>query len=69
MKEKFDLDDALPGFAQAAALVARAVRAYNELCLHGSCDFLTSSQAHAQVGPLMRRWKNYYQPAAIPAPS
>ncbi len=69
LKDEFGLGDTLPGFAQADALVRRAVRAYNELRPHGSCDFLTPSQAHEQEGPLGRRWKNYYQPAAIPAPT
>lgn len=49
--------------------MAQAVRAYNELRPHGSCDFLTPSQAHEQEGPLVRRWKNYYQPVAIAAPT
>lgn len=66
LKDEFGLGDTLPGFAQADALVARAVQAYNELRPHGSCDFLTPSQAHAQEGPLVRRWKNYYQPTAVP---
>ena len=69
LKDEFGLGDTLPGFAQADALVGRAVRVYNELRPHGSCDFLTPSQAHGQEGPLVRRWKNYYQPAAVPAPT
>jgi transposase InsO family protein len=69
LKDEFGLGNTLPGFAQADALVARAVRAYNELRPHGSCDFLTPNQAHGQEGPLVRRWKNYYQPVAIAAPT
>ena len=69
LKDEFGLGNTLPGFAQANALVAQAVRAYNELRPHGSCDFLTPSQAHEQEGPLVRRWKNYYQPVAIAAPT
>lgn len=46
LKDEFGLGNTLPGFAQADALVARAVRAYNELRPHGSCDFLTPNQAH-----------------------
>ncbi len=67
-KDEFGLGTTRPGFAQADALVAPAVRAYNELRPHGSCDFLTPSQAHEQAGPLVRRWKNYYQPVAMAAP-
>ena len=69
LKDEFGLGTTRPGFAQAAALVAPAVRAYNELRPYGSCDFLTPSQAYEQEGPLVRRWKNYYQPVAIAAPA
>ena len=67
LKEEFGLGQTLPGFAQAADQVARAVRAYNELRPHSSCDFLTPAQAHEREGPLVQRWKNYYQPTASPA--
>ena len=67
LKEEFGLADTLPSFACASQQVARAVRAYNELRPHGSCDFLTPAQAHEREGPLVRRWKNYYQPAPAPA--
>ena len=66
LKDEFGLDQTLPGFAQADVLLARAVRAYNEQRPHGSCDFLAPSKAHEQEWPLVRRWKNYYQPGAIP---
>ena len=69
LKDGFDLGNILPGFAQAGARVTRAVRAYNKLRPHGSCDFLTSSQAHEQEGQLVRHWKNYYQPVTITAPT
>jgi len=62
LKDEFGLADTLPALADAQAQVARAVRAYNELRPHSSCDFLTPSQAHERDGPLVRRWKNYYQP-------
>ncbi len=69
LKAEFGLGDTLPSFAQAEALVRRAVRAYNELRPHGSCDFLTPTQAHEQEGLLVRRWKNYYQPPLVSTPS
>lgn len=69
LKDEFGLGDTLPSFAQAAALVARSVRAYNELRPHSSCDFLTPSQAHTQEGALVRRWKSYYQAVPTPGPS
>lgn len=68
LKEEFDLGGILPGFTQADALVAQAVRAYKELRPHGSCDYLTPSQAHEQEGALVRRWRNYYYLTAVPAP-
>ena len=66
---KYGIGDTLLSFAHASQQVVRAVRAYNELRQPGSCDFLTPSQAHEQEGPLVRRWKNYYQLAAAPAPT
>ena len=63
LKGEFGLGLTLPSFAHATEQVARAVRAYNELRPHGSCDFLTPAQAHECEGPLVQRWKNYYQPA------
>lgn len=57
LKHEFGLADPLPGFAEAAAQVARAVQAYNELRPHSSCDYLTPCQAHERVGLLPRRWK------------
>lgn len=67
LKDGCSLDETLPSFARADALVGRAGRTYYELRPPGSCDFLTPSQAHEQEEPLVRRWKNYYQPATIPA--
>ena len=66
---KYGIGDTLLSFAHASQQVARAVRAHNELRPHGSCDFLTPSQAHGQEGSLVRRWENYYRPAAAPAPT
>ena len=59
----------LPGFARADALVGQAGRAHDERRPYGSGGFLTPSRAREQEGPLVRRWKNYYQPAAISAPT
>jgi len=64
---KYGIGDTLLSFAHASQQVARAVRVHNELRPPGSCDFPTPSQVHEQEGPLVRRWKNYYRPAAAPA--
>ena len=69
LKDEFGLGDTLPDFAQTDSLMARLVRAYNDLRPHDSCDYLTPSRAHEQEGPLVRRWKNYYQPAALATPT
>ena len=69
LKDEFSLADTLPSFAHANQHVARVVRVYNGLRPHGSCDFLTPSQAYAQERLLVRHWKNYYQPVFIPAPT
>ena len=66
LKEEFGLGQTLPSFAQATDQVARAVRVYNDLRPHGSCDFLTPAQAHEREGPLVQRWKNYCPPLAFP---
>ena len=66
---KYGIGDTLLSFAHASQQVARAMRVHNELRPPGSCDFLTPSQAHGQEGSLVRRWENYYRPAAAPAPT
>jgi hypothetical protein len=69
LEDEVGLGNTLPSFAQAKALMMRSVRAYNELRPHGSCDFLTPSQAHTQKGALVRRWKSYQQAVPTPGPS
>ena len=60
---------AMPGFARTDALVGRAGRAHDERRPHGSGDFLTPSRAREQEESRVRRGKNYWYPAAIPAPT
>ena len=69
LKHEFGLAETRPSCASATEQVTRSVRAYNELRPHGSCDFLTPSQAHERDGPLVRRWKNYYQPSPLAPPA
>jgi putative transposase len=47
-------------FTEATRQVAQAVSIYNHLRPHLSIDMLTPAEAHAQTGPLTKRWKNYY---------
>ncbi|MEM6805596.1 MAG: IS3 family transposase [Bacteroidota bacterium] len=48
-----------PNFEMAMAEVERAIKAYNTLMPHRSCDMLTPQEAHQQSGELKKRWKNY----------
>ncbi|MEZ4850464.1 MAG: IS3 family transposase [Bacteroidia bacterium] len=50
-----------PNFEQALEGIRQAIKAYNTLRPHRSCDMLTPEQAHLQQGPLKKRWTNYYQ--------
>lgn len=49
-------------FADAKRQIDFAVNIYNNLRPHLSVDMLTPAEAHAQSGPLTKRWKNYFQP-------
>jgi putative transposase len=46
-------------FDEMCNAIPRAVKIYNELRPHASCDFMTPVQAHSCNGPLQRRWKSY----------
>jgi putative transposase len=58
IKTEFNLHCSSQGFAETTGLIEKAIKAYNELRLHSSCDFLTPEQAHLKTGPLKKRWKN-----------
>jgi len=58
IKTEFNLHFSAEGFAETTAKIQRAIKAYNELRPHASCDYLTPEQAHLQTGPLKKRWKN-----------
>lgn len=45
-------------FAEIGKVVPKAVKIYNEIRPHASCDYMTPWQAHGCCGPLHRRW-NY----------
>jgi len=48
-------------FDRALKEITRAIRAYNKLRPHRSCDMLTPDEAHKCTGQLKKRWKNYYK--------
>jgi transposase InsO family protein len=57
LKEEFSLDETFPSFAAAEAAVDEAIRRYNHLRPHASCDYQTPVAAHEQSGILNKRWR------------
>ena len=57
LKGEFLLDATFATLAEAAAAVDSAVRRYNHVRPHASCDNLTPVVAHDQTGVLRKRWK------------
>ncbi|HEY4324164.1 MAG TPA: IS3 family transposase [Mucilaginibacter sp.] len=59
LKGEFNLYSSSSGFEQTSGKIDRSIKAYNELRPHGSCDYLTPSQAHEHGNVLKKRWKTY----------
>ena len=59
LKGEFNLYSSSCNFEQTYAKIKCSIKAYNELRPHGSCDYLTPSQAHQQGNVLKKRWKTY----------
>lgn len=59
IKEEFNLYSTALSFEQTRQKIDRSIKTYNEVRPHGSCDYLTPSQAHNQQQMLKRRWKSY----------
>jgi putative transposase len=59
LKGEFNLYSSSSNFEQTYQKIADSIKAYNELRPHGSCDYLTPSQAHQQGNVLKKRWKSY----------
>ena len=59
LKGEFNLYTSPVNFEQTYAKINSSIKAYNELRPHGSCDYLTPSQAHQQGNVLRKRWKSY----------
>jgi transposase InsO family protein len=57
LKVELGLGESFASFAEADAAVERAIRLYNNLRKHDSCDRITPSQAHEMDGVLKKRWK------------
>jgi putative transposase len=57
LKNEFGLSGHFVSNGQALEAVHKAVDMYNNRRPHASCDYLTPTMAHNQVGLLTRRWK------------
>lgn len=57
LKNEFDLHKSFTTFAEAMAATESAVKKYNHIRPHSSCDYLTPVMAHQQSGWLRKRWK------------
>ncbi|UMY64588.1 MULTISPECIES: IS3 family transposase [unclassified Flavobacterium] len=60
IKTEFNLHTSSLGFEQTGNQIAKSIKAYNELRPHASCNYLTPEEAHLNLKPLTKRWKNYH---------
>ena len=56
LKSEFGISQRHSTFTKVEQAVADAVKIYNQIRPHGSCDFLTPEQAHKKTGLLNKRW-------------
>jgi putative transposase len=59
LKSEFDLYKSFNTYAEASQAVEQAIRKYNTIRPHSSCDYLTPVIAHEQSGLLRKRWKSH----------
>lgn len=64
LKGEFGLDSSFSSLAAAAEAVHEAVRRYNQLRPHASCDYKTPVAAHQESGLLRKRWKPKFRAVA-----
>ena len=62
LKYEFGIIEGFASYEEAVKSIRQAVKFYNELRPHLSCNYLTPNQAHKQRGKLLRRWKNKVYP-------
>jgi transposase InsO family protein len=66
LKEEFYLNKPFTAFTEAEAAVHHAIKKYNDVRPHASCNYLTPAMAHEQNGILRKHRKNKkYTPAAL----
>jgi putative transposase len=58
------LEGAYSSINQAQCSAEIAIDTYNRLRPHSSVDMMTPAKAHTQTGPINRRWKGLFNPAA-----
>jgi len=70
LKYEFNLQATFSSFEEALQQTHHAVKQYNTLRPHSSCDYLTPIEAHQQNGLLKRRWRSkvYQTVNADPSP-
>ena len=70
LKNELSLGETFSSFEQAKEAVEQAVRKYNTLRPHDSCDRLTPVMAHEQTGLLKKHWKpKVYKKRAVAEPA
>lgn len=57
LKHEFDLHRTFNSLSEAEAAVNHAIRQYNHIRPHASCDYMTPVAAHTQTGLLKKRWR------------
>lgn len=57
IKEDMLQNRGFPSVESAQVAVGRAIKSYNTLRPHGSCNYYTPEQAHQMEGELGRRWR------------
>jgi len=58
LKHEFDLYKTFASLPEAEAAVKHAVKQYNTVRPHASCDYMTPVTAHTQTGLLKKRWRS-----------
>jgi transposase InsO family protein len=58
------LEDAYSTINQAQCSAEIAIDTYNRIRPHSSVNMMTPAKAHTQTGPINRRWKSLFNPAA-----
>ena len=58
LKTEFNLSRIFKSRSEALLAVKMAIEAYNNVRPHMSCGYLTPTEAHGSIEPLVKHWKN-----------